>query len=257
MTLEELNAQKISDAIGGIITSTTKMELDNMTLDELEEKFELDELWKRHEAGEKLEFSEYHRLAKTTINWDFVHDMPDFDDMANDIERQYPDISDRIVVYQSVLLDFENMISILDQSDPIDNSMIFDWSFGKKCRLSIEFLESMLKSKSFNSSKKVEIFSAKENVTKEKLSNIFDILCADGWLESSKDIFLYWFGYHSVENSVQMKWNGDKGACAKMIQIICGQNNNKALKEAFGFEANPSDRLKGTGKKIKSILAIK
>lgn len=101
-------------------------------------------------------------------------------------------------------------------------------------------------------------FQPKKNVSEKKLIDIFNVLITsnDKILVTSLDNWLYWFGYRSIENPKQMVWTGDRGACAKLIQLICGQNNNKVLYEAFGFKANPVDRLNETGKKIRAIIAI-
>ena len=69
-----------------------------MTLDELEEKFELDQLQRRHEAGEKLDDSDYYRLAKRHYKWSNT-DFPDFEEMADEYGTQYPIRKQRISAF--------------------------------------------------------------------------------------------------------------------------------------------------------------
>lgn len=238
MTLEEqeeLNAQKISDAIGGIITSTTEMKLDNMTLDELEEKFELDELWKRHEAGEKLEFSEYRRLAQQTWKWSFVHSLPDFDDMKYDFEQRFPDISDRIVAYEYSLNDFEEMTLDLNIDDPIDNVMVDDWNFGKKCASNITLLEAMLRSKSFNIPKENYIrFSV--SLSKEQLVIIYNLLIAKKFIEADLDTWMYWFNPEEVNYKGKIKWLKGKTTLANVLNMISLKNTEWKPVVKLAFE---------------------
>ena len=111
--------------------------------------------------------------------------------------------------------------------------------------------------------RKIPTFTPKNGITEKQLSRIFEELCKDGWLISDKDTFLFWFGYRTLENPIPMKWNGDKSACAWIIQQICGKNNKKVLLEAFGskFDVNArKERLItklgiDTGKKVTAILS--
>ncbi|MEN9920037.1 MAG: hypothetical protein RL662_2473 [Bacteroidota bacterium] len=226
LTIEQLEQeevlskpQKADDAIGGIIISTTEMKLENMTLDELEEKFELEELWKRHEAGEKLEYGEYRRLAETTINWNYIHPLPDFEDMKNQFEQRYLDIPDRIVAYEYYLNDFEEMALDLDYNDPIERVMIDDWNFGKKCASNIRLLEAMLRSKSFNTpNEKHTRFSV--SLSKEQLTSIYNLLVAKKFIEADLDTWIYWFNPEEVNYKGKIRWLKRKTALANMLDII-------------------------------------
>lgn len=111
-----------------------------MTLDELEDKFELDELQRRHEAGEKLDDSDYYRLAKRHYKWSNIG-FQDFEEMTDDYNIKYPIREQKISAFKWQLNEFEKRIIDLNPNNPVEAIMIDDWNFGKKCRLTIEQLE--------------------------------------------------------------------------------------------------------------------
>lgn len=111
-----------------------------MTLDELEEKFEFDELLRRHEAGEKLDDSDYYRLAKKHSKWSDISFL-DFEEISEEYNIKYPIRKQRISAFKWQLSEFEKRIIDLNPDNPVEAIMIDDWNFGKKCRLTIEQLE--------------------------------------------------------------------------------------------------------------------
>ncbi|MBK5719995.1 hypothetical protein JGH11_03830 [Dysgonomonas sp. Marseille-P4677] len=82
-------------------------------------------------------------------------------------------------------------------------------------------------------------FKPKSNIDDRRLEYIYKFLITEQKIETTLDNWLYWFGRGFVSNPQQMEWHGAMGACAWVIQQICGTNDNKVLKEAFGFEAKP------------------
>jgi hypothetical protein len=97
---------------------------------------------------EELKQLPYHELtmlaSKHYLKFQ-ITPIPDFQELKEGIDNCNKSLVEKRIYYQDELRNFKQNEILLDPNNPVEETMIDDWDFGKKCQIEIEFLDAKIK----------------------------------------------------------------------------------------------------------------